>query len=178
MIFDSTFDFRSDSNGKDPDSHSKTLKRHHKYLWTKLLPSGELFHLEDKDTKKYLVFYGAEGSHYLTSDSIGNSFSHHRGKIASVINQIDPEQLEEFRTLNSTIGGSILFPGNKVEGRMTINGERGFNRFIADRFDLTLECIRCHYLAIDNPLRDVLNRYDQFFHLFKDFQNYVDFFQM
>ena len=50
--------------------------------------------------------------------------------------------------------------------RLTINGERGLNRRIVDRFDLTLECIRRYYLNIDNPLQQTLQRYEKFFQLF------------
>lgn len=56
---------------------------------------------------------------------------------------------------------------------MTLNGARGFNRKIADRFDLTLECIRRHYRGQDNPLRETLARYENFFALFGDFAGYV-----
>ncbi|MGD8150656.1 DUF6994 family protein [Ornithinimicrobium sp. Y1694] len=52
-------------------------------------------------------------------------------------------------------------------------------RQIADRFDLTLECIRLHYLdpARDSPLADRLNYYGgDFFALFGDFDTYVRFF--
>ena len=63
---------------------------------------------------------------------------------------------------------------------MTINGARGFHPRIADRFDLTLECIRRYYLGIidqqRNPLGDALKRYSDFFALFEDFSGYVDFF--
>ena len=59
---------------------------------------------------------------------------------------------------------------------MTINGYRGFNQLIRDRFDLTLECIRLFYLQDKNPLTDVLDRYRDFFNLFTDFKGYVDFF--
>jgi hypothetical protein len=59
---------------------------------------------------------------------------------------------------------------------MNLNGARGFNSLIADRFDLTLECIRRHYAGIDSPLKSVLNRYIEFFELFEDFNGYVDFF--
>ena len=176
MIIDTTFDFRKDSGGRDPDQHSKTLKRYHKSLWSKHLPSGELLVLADNVRTRYLVFNGTEGDHYLTSDSIANSYSHQRGKIVSVINQIEPALIEDFRTLNSTIGASILFPGNRIDGQVTINAQRGFNHYIADRFDLTLECIRRHYLHIESPLSPVLTRYDAFFKLFGDFQGYVDFF--
>ena len=176
MIIDITFDFRTDAGGKDPDSHSKTLKQYHQFLWSKQLPSGEIFHLEDNDKKSYLIFTSAAGDHYLSSDSITNSFSHRHGKIASVITQIEPTLIEEFRTLNSTIGGSILFPGNRIAGQATINAQRGFNYYVSDRFDLTLECIRRHYLYLESPLSAVLNRYESFFRLFRDFQSYVDFF--
>ena len=62
---DVNFDFRTDANGKDPDSHSPTLKRYHKHLWTKPLPSGELFFLEDAEPKNYLVFSGSSGQHFF-----------------------------------------------------------------------------------------------------------------
>lgn len=70
-----------------------------------------------------------------------------------------------------------MFPGIQIDGKWTINQERGCNSKIADRFDLTLECIRRHYLGIEpNPLRDVLKRYGKFFELFGDFEGYVEFF--
>jgi hypothetical protein len=59
---------------------------------------------------------------------------------------------------------------------MTINGARGFNTKIADRFDLTMECIRRHYQDEPSPLEDTLKRYSFFFDLFRSFRNYVDFF--
>ena len=59
---------------------------------------------------------------------------------------------------------------------MTINGARGINHKIQDRFDLTLECIRRFYLKENSPLSDALERYSQFFSLFQDFKGYVDFF--
>jgi hypothetical protein len=59
---------------------------------------------------------------------------------------------------------------------MTINGARGFNPKIIDRFDLTLECIRHHYSNEDSPLSNTLEIYSDFFNLFEDFQGYVDFF--
>ena len=179
MDIDITFRMSADSNGKDPDTHSKTLKGYHKFLWSKELPSGEIFRLEEGDVKRYLTFHGAAGEQFMSSDSMGNSFSHHKGKkMSAVLSQIDPSLLKEFREINSTIGGFILFPGNKIDGLATINGLRGLNRKIADRFDLTLECIRRHYLPLDSPLRAVLERYGNFFGLFKDFKSYVDFFHL
>ena len=59
---------------------------------------------------------------------------------------------------------------------MTINGARGVNHKIQDRFDLTLECIRRLYLNQQSPLTDVLERNANFFKLFSDFKGYVDYF--
>ena len=59
---------------------------------------------------------------------------------------------------------------------MTINGSRGLNKYIKDRFDLTLECIRRYYLGEDSPLVETLDRYSEFFNLFVNFENYLSFF--
>ncbi len=57
-----------------------------------------------------------------------------------------------------------------------MNQERGTNRKINDRFDLTLECIRRYYVNESSPLSEVISRYDDFFQLFTDFKGYCDFF--
>jgi hypothetical protein len=88
------------------------------------------------------------------------------------------EDNEAFRAIGYTIGGMMVFPGNRIDGKPTINGARGFNRKIADRFDLTLECIRRHYLDQRSPLCETLARYREFFALFKDFNGYVEFFML
>jgi hypothetical protein len=46
----------------------------------------------------------------------------------------------------------ILFPGNRVGRFQTINGARGFNTAIADRLDLTLECVRLRDVPV-HPAR-------------------------
>jgi hypothetical protein len=64
-----------------------------------------------------------------------------------------------------------------VNGQRTINCARGqATDKIADRFDITLECIRRHYEQLKSPLEDTLLRYNNFFSLFSDFRGYVDFF--
>lgn len=170
------FDFRTDSNGKDPDSYSPTLKNFHKLLWSKPLPSGELFKLSEATYGRYLENKSKSGTYFLSSDSIANSYSLRKGPISDLIRQIEPKVLEHFRTVNSTIGSFIIFPSNRVKNKHTINVERGFNKRIADRFDLTLECIRRYYLHIESPLQEVLARYRSFFELFGDFKGYVNFF--
>ena len=74
-----------------------------------------------------------------------------------------------------TIGGSIVFPAQRVDGKRTINVVRAFHPRIRDRFHLTVECIRRHYLEEHSPLGDVLARYEDFFGLFGDFSGYVEF---
>jgi hypothetical protein len=49
---------------------------------------------------------------------------------------------------------------------------------IKDRFDLTLECIRRHYLGQPSPLNDTLVRSANFFDLFDEFAGYVTFFYL
>ena len=45
-MIDITFDFRSDSKGKDPDAYSPTLNAYHRALWSKELPNGEVMELQ------------------------------------------------------------------------------------------------------------------------------------
>jgi len=174
LPIDITFNVYSDSGGKDPDSHSPTLKKYHKILWSKPLPSGKIFTLSDTESDTYLTYNSAQEEISLSSDSISNSYRDKKA-LSSIIKDITKE-VEEFRSIGSTIGGFILFPNKKIDGKMTINGARGFNQKIADRFDLTLECIRLHYLGKPNPLENVLNQNSSFFKLFESFAGYVDFF--
>lgn len=111
------------------------------------------------------------------SDSISNSYIGTK-KIAHLTNEVSSSEFEEFRDKGSTIGGYIIFPSERVGGKMTINGARGFNAKIGDRFDLTLECIRLHYEKQPNPLEGTLNTHTNkfFFSLFKNFQGYIEFF--
>ena len=175
MEIDTSFDFRGDSNGKDPDAYSPTLRRYHRFLWTKQLPIGERLEIEEINSR--LVYRFNMQTLKFSSDSISNSYIGTK-KIAHLNGQITQEEFEEFRDKGSTIGGYLIFPSEREEGRMTINGARGFNTKIADRFDLTLECIRLHYQRLEHPLE---NTFDSpinsfFFSLLKDFQGYVDFF--
>jgi hypothetical protein len=93
-----------------------------------------------------------------------------------ITSQLTEPEKDEFMTIGYTIGGMMIFPANRINGMQTINGARGFNRTIADRLDLTLECIRRHYLGQANPLDETLARYTDFFELFNDIRGYVDFF--
>lgn len=174
MFFDADYDHRLDSEGKDPDTYSPTLKAQHKLLWQKLLPDGTLLKLED-EPRKYLVHQSSLGTFHLSSDTISHSLRHQK-RMKSLIDQIRPAELDEFQAFGSVIGARILFPSDRIDGKANINAARGFNPSINDRWDLTLECIRLHYANQDNPLQKTFERYSDFFRLFRDFQGYVKFF--
>ena len=93
-----------------------------------------------------------------------------------IIGQIPEAETAEFNRIGYTIGGMMVFPANQVDRKWTINQARGCHPRIRDRFDLTLECIRRHYLDEPSPLSGTLARYAAFFRLFGDFAGYVDFF--
>ena len=173
---DVTFDFRSDTPpGRDPDALSPTLHRYHQMLWSKPLPNGIVFDLQDHRPKGYLRHRSEMGEFFLSSDSVIPSGRKERS-LASTFARIPVAEQTAFLGVTYTIGGMMLFPGNVVDGRMTINGARGFHPRIKDRFDLTVECVRRHYQREWSPLSDTLTRYASFFDLFETFRGYIDFF--
>lgn len=174
MKIDTTFNFYSDSNGRDPDRASPTLRKYHKTLWSKPLPNGK--HLELRDDRKgaYLYHNSELGEFFLGSDAITHSYKNHTRK-KWLTDQI-PNEVNELFDAGSTIGAYIIFPNNRIDGKPTINQARGVIGLIDDRFDLTLECIRRFYLQEKSPLYDTLLRYKEFFDLFDDFLGYIHFF--
>jgi hypothetical protein len=174
-VIDITFDFRSDAGGKDPDTHSPTLLRYHQFLWSKSLPCGAPFELDvTKPPPMYLHHLSQLGEFWLSSDTTNPTFRY----LGDLIDQIQEDEREEFARIVYTIGNMIVFPANKVDGKMTINGAKGCHPKIRDRFDLTVECIRRHYLGEPNPLGKTLALYNNFFGLFGDFAGYVNFFHL
>jgi hypothetical protein len=181
-MIDISFDFRSDTPGYgmprvDPDASSPTLRRYHQLLWSKPLPSGKPFELDVTTPRAYLHHLSELGEFWLTSDAVIPFWSRW-ATMKHIIDQIPEVEVEKSNRIGYTIGGMMVFPGNQVDRKPTINGARGFNRRIADRFDLTVECIRRHYLDEPSPLSDTLARYADFFGLFGDFAGYVDFFHL
>ncbi len=175
-VVDTTFDVRSDANGKDPDSHSATLRRYHRILWSKPLPDGEPFDLDEK-----LRHRSALGDFWLSSDAITNTYRHwtRPARFVDILQQIPTEDVTTFFDLGCTVGAYTVFPfAAQVDGkwRQTINQSRGTHPKIRDRFDLTLECIRRFYLDEPSPLANALSPYNSFFRLFGSFPGYVDHF--
>jgi len=178
LRIDTTFNFQSDTPpGRDPDAGSLTLRRYHRFLWSKPLPSGFHFELDDSRLGVYLHHRSELGEFWLSSDSIIASFARYRDPIVlRVVEQVPADAVESFRNLGYTMGGMLIFPCNQVSGKHTINCARGLNSKIRDRFDLTLECIRRHYKNEGSPLEETLQRYIDFFGLFGSFRGYVEFF--
>ena len=136
--------------------------------------SGELFSLDGSGPPYYLQTSSALGHFLLSSDAVVPTFRW----LALVIDRIPAVEREEFQRIGYTIGGMMIFPAQRVDDKMTINGARGWHPRIKDRFDLTLECIRRHYVDEPSPLTAVLARYADFFGLFGDFAGYVEFFHL
>ena len=169
-MIDITFDVRSDAKNKDPDSHSATLRSYHRALWSKTLPNGKYLLLDEK------LDNNTEAGHFeFSSDSIVHTLSMWK-RMQQIISEMPMAEIEHFRYLASTVGATTIYPRNRINGKNTINGEKGFNRKINDRIDLTLECIRRYYLGLESPLYECFKRYSAFFDLFVDFKGYVDFF--
>ena len=145
--------------------------------WRKPLPlqNGPLFDLDMSNRRRYLHHKCELGEFFLSSDAIIRTFRRHlkcgRYHVADSggrTGSLQPPRLHD--------RGVIVFPGNRINRKQTINRRRGKHPRIADRLDLTLDCIRRHYLRQVSPLSDTLALYSDFFDLFVDFRGYVDFF--
>lgn len=168
---------RADAGGRDPDAYSATLRAYHQLLWSKPLPTGAMFTLDET-----LHHRSAElGEFRLSSDSITHSYRSwtRPARIVEVVGAIPEHELDAFVALAYTVGGFIVFPLGAVRDGVrqhSINQKRGMSTTIRDRFDLTLECIRRHYRGEPNPLGPTLDGHADFFALFGSFAGYVDHF--
>ena len=75
MAIDIAFDFRTDANGEDPDTHSPTLRRYHRLLWSKPLPSGASLRPVGYHPGVYLHHRSELGEFFLSSDSVMQTFT-------------------------------------------------------------------------------------------------------
>jgi hypothetical protein len=179
MQIDTSFDFRTEiAPGRDPDACSPTLRCYHKLLWSKALPDGRDFTLSDASWAQYLHHSSDLGEFRMTSDTIAATYTLRQNPaVRRILVAFPEEDHAAFRAKAYTIAGFLIFPAN-TPGRTgrTINQDRGCDPRISDRIDLTLECIRRHYLGQQSPLASTLARYAEFFALFGGFSDYVDFF--
>jgi hypothetical protein len=173
-LIDTRYNFQAELGRRDADRYSTKLQEYHRILWSKPLPNGKEFIL-DKISQNRLRHKSELGEFFLSSDRAIATFSRWK-KTKHIISQIPIAEIEKFRHIKDTIGGIVIWPSNRIDGKTTINGERGFNQKISDRLDLTIECIRRYYTYEDSPLYETLKRYSDFFSLFDDFKGYIDFF--
>ena len=94
MAIDVTFDFRSDAGGQDPDVSSPTLRRYHQILWSKPLPSGEMFELSTTTPGAYLHHRSDLGEFFLASDSVIANFRSWKS-MRSIIEQAPAHDLDQ-----------------------------------------------------------------------------------
>ena len=112
-LIDINFNFYSDTpQGKDPDSHSPTLRKYHHILWSKTLPGGTLFDL-NLNTPKLLHHNSDLGEFFLSSDSVGHTYRNTK-RMSHIIDQVDPKELNSFFSICSTIGAYVIFPSKKI----------------------------------------------------------------
>ena len=101
---DIAFDFRSDTpQGKDPDVLSPTLRRYHKLLWSKPLPSGVVFELVDTTRSVYLHHCSQLGEFWLANDTVIPTFRK-QTHIKHILDQV-PGELETFRRIGTRLAG-------------------------------------------------------------------------
>ena len=171
--FDGDYNFFDDTpEGKDPDSHSPTLRRYHRLLWSKPLPDGRPFELHaGRALSPYLVYEADDTRIVLGSDTIA---TRHRRKLSHLFAQLPDEVNDAFLRRSYTICGFMILPVSKG----SINQTRGIHPQIQDRWDLTLESIRRFYEGGTSPLASTIDRHAGFFDLFGSFDGYVKHFHL
>lgn len=173
-------------DGRDPDRYCERLYLWHRALWGRPVQGISSFELDVVYNGGYgMQLRAADGSQFwLGSDSIIPTWSAPGWTSRFGPNLVAEigKNSDDFYRVACMIGGYVMFPRNRTgQAGDTINQARGKRLVIADRFDLTLECIRRHYVnpaapAAENPLGDRLAYYADFFSLFGDFDRYVQFF--
>jgi len=186
-MVDISDDFRCEiSLGGDPDRDRITLRRYHQLLWSKLTPSGTALHLADRQDGPFLHPRYASKSTKVeidlwSSDAIVNAWVHWvRPTMAAIIRKVPKTFIDEYYARTCAICSYMMWPCDQIGGTASINQPRGTNTAqIADRMDLTLECVRLYYAGQPSPLNGydggTLRRYSDFFDLFVDFKGFVDF---
>lgn len=179
---DPAFDFNEETPpGRDADSVSPTLRSYHRLLWSKPLRSGATIELFEPPSRRngYLVNTSATSPVlHFGSDAITHSYSRWSKPkaLADSIASLDEAQRARYLFPPYTIGSAMVWPV-RFANKPTMNQARGTRHRIADRIDLTLECLRRYYIGrTDSPLADVLTAYSDFFDLFEDFDEFIEFF--
>jgi hypothetical protein len=183
-VFCASFDYKSDSPARtkpDTDRDSPRLRLDNELLWTKELRSVVRFAPTAPPARRdgYLIFTDTSGvRHWYGSDAITNSYTGwlRPRSLVEAIAGLNEDQRSRYLNPPYTIGSAMIWPVRSKD-RPTMSTARGLRRSVADRMDLTLECIRRHYAGEpESPLADVINAYADFFALFDGFTEFVEFF--
>lgn len=162
---------RLDAGGRDMDQFSPTLRRYHQMLWSRPLPGGTAFDLDagGDPTGDYLV---APDGLVLASDSLINSMTHW-SRLRPVLASVPEDEQEAFRVRASSVAATGLWPKRSGPSGQSINQARGQHPHVADRLDLTVECVRRHYIGEQSPLANALNGAADFFALWPDWRTWI-----
>lgn len=182
-----------DCGDNDPDSHSDRLRYYHQRLWSHRplagRPDGRTLVLEPSghgliDTGLGEAFFGFGEGLFLSSDRVMATWWNWSDTASLLADEALRERVLAANLVLDNMGGIMMFPGWQIDGHQTMNQARGFGQKgrIADRMDLTLECIRLAYVDVFewelNPLGPTIERYWEFFTLFGSFSGYVEFWML
>ncbi|KAA1420900.1 hypothetical protein F0U44_00685 [Nocardioides humilatus] len=164
----------------DADRDSTLLREWHRLLWSKKLPGDSSSIKWQVEPGGYLTCFARGGTVRVSSDTIATTHSRYaRQGMSELWAELSPAEQQHYDRAFYTIGGFVIFPVR----RGSLNQLRGTDSRISDRFDLTLECIRQHYMGEQaNPLAQPLALDAHFFGLFgvgaSGFSAYVGFFHL
>ncbi|MFB9651924.1 DUF6994 family protein [Pseudarthrobacter oxydans] len=188
QIFDTNHNYKADTPSAKPDADkdSQILRADHELLWSKKLPLSEQIFAPKVTPRKteYLIFTDANGDRLCYgSDAITSSYTGwvkakkpRSRALVEAIAGLNPEQRALYLDPPYTIGSAMIWPVRSKDFH-TVNRVRGRNILIADRMDLTLECIQLHYAGeAGHPLEKATTAYKDFFELFGTFKGFVEFF--
>lgn len=154
-------------------SRSKLLQKHLCLLYGYKPLEGLSCDIKSNDDYNYL--YLDEGMRF-GCDSIANVMTPQNEPISRYLSS---SELKRYYTIINSIGGKIIFPKHKK----SINQYRGaqWKKYIGDRFDYTLECIRRYFDDPSEkygwyPLKDEIKNDGKFFSKFSSFSEYIKFF--
>ena len=108
-MIDVTYDVRTDAGGKDPDSHSRTLRRYHRKLWSKPLPDGRPFDLDER-----LHHRSELGAFWLASDAITHTYANWQRplRLVSARDAMPAGRVTAFYDAGCTVGAYTVFPSS------------------------------------------------------------------
>ena len=140
------------------------------------MPNGASFDLVASPPPVYLHHSSDLGEFWLSSDSVIHTYTRWES-MRPIIEQF-PRRTTRISALSCTPSARcMVWPANRVDGKLTINGVGGFNRSISERFDLTVECVRRYYLGASSPLGLTFGRYQRVLRaVLVHFHGFVEFF--